>query len=109
VKESSPRCHDVGGGDDNEIETAPLSVSQRRHFAVHGWLVLPGIVPSDLCERLSREMDAVLSGLACWDADSGLQGFGEPHLRAPLFLELFKAPGLLPACNQLSSGIVASE
>ncbi|OZF04206.1 hypothetical protein CH302_01920 [Rhodococcus sp. 15-2388-1-1a] len=78
-----------------------LSETDLLHFSEHGWVVAVGVVPLPLCERLRGEMDETFSHVTPWQSDNGLQGLSEPHLRSAAFLDLFRVPGLVAACQQL--------
>jgi hypothetical protein len=85
------------------ISVPPVALSDAdfRHFSAHGWVALRDCVPTELCDRLRGAMDAVFDELTPWQTENGLQGFSEPHLRSPVFLDLFRLPGLIACFRQL--------
>lgn len=78
-----------------------LSDTDVRHFADHGWVVVPDAIPPVLCLRLPSEMDTAFSRVQPWQSDNGLQGVSEPHLTSTTFLDLFRVEGFIATCRQL--------
>lgn len=78
-----------------------LSETDLRHFADHGWVVVPDAIPPSLCLRLRSKMDIALSRVQPWQSENGLQGISEPHLTSTTFLDLFRIEGFVATCRQL--------
>lgn len=77
-----------------------LSETDLRHFADHGWVVVPDAIPPSLCLRLRSKMDIALSRVQPWQSENGLQGISEPHLTSTTFLDLFRIEGFVATCRQ---------
>lgn len=83
-----------------------LSREQLLHFAEHGWVLLENVIGLDLCQACcdaGKRMETNLtSGRTKDDSDRGnTLGYREPHMHDPIFLELYKIPGLLTAARQI--------
>jgi hypothetical protein len=83
-----------------------LSEEQLLHFAEHGWVLLEEAIDPDLClaccEATERIAGRLTAGRTSEESDRGnTTGFREPFLHEPVFLELYKTPGLIAAARQI--------
>ncbi|HEV8562941.1 MAG TPA: phytanoyl-CoA dioxygenase family protein [Actinophytocola sp.] len=83
-----------------------LTWEQHRHFSEHGWVLLEGVVEPELCQAIREATERLVGRFTCGrtrdPADrANTTAYRDAHMHDPVFYELYRIPGLLPAARQL--------